>query len=62
MMLNSAAQMMNRFIHDDDGATAIEYALIAAILGVSIIGSVSMVTPEVNANFDRIADGFGTAP
>lgn len=32
--------MLNRFISDRNGATAIEYGLIAALIGVAIIGAV----------------------
>jgi pilus assembly protein Flp/PilA len=36
----------------DDGVTAIEYGLIAALVSVVIIGSMSLVGNEVETTFD----------
>jgi pilus assembly protein Flp/PilA len=46
---------VNTFLNAEDGATAIEYALIAALIAVVIIGSVSLLGTQVSSTFDMIA-------
>jgi pilus assembly protein Flp/PilA len=43
-----------RFMNDESGATAIEYGLIAALIGVGIIASVKLVRTELQATFTTI--------
>ena len=51
------------FLKDEDGVTAIEYSLIAALIAVAIIGSVLLVGQDVTATFDSVSDGLnGVAP
>jgi pilus assembly protein Flp/PilA len=40
---------------EEDGATAIEYALIAALIAVVIIGSVALLGTQVSNTFNTIA-------
>jgi len=47
-------QMLKRFLNNEDGATAIEYGLIAALIGVAIITAVGLVGDELNSTFTRI--------
>lgn len=48
-----------RFIDDDDGATAIEYALIAAGIGVTIASTVWGVGSALKQNwYDKLASIF----
>jgi pilus assembly protein Flp/PilA len=42
----------------EEGATAIEYGLIAALIAVVIIGSVSLLGTQVSATFDTIASAL----
>ena len=49
--------LMNRFAKDESGATAIEYGLIAALLSVVII---TTLTP-IGADLDRIYNDILTA-
>ncbi|MFT4622222.1 MAG: pilus assembly protein Flp/PilA [Myxococcota bacterium] len=53
-MLTKMARLfsMNR---DEDGGTAIEYALIAALIAVVIIGSLSLLGTQVSTTFNTIA-------
>jgi pilus assembly protein Flp/PilA len=44
-----------RFAKEEDGATAIEYGLIAAILSVAIIAAVSGVKEELNETFESVS-------
>jgi pilus assembly protein Flp/PilA len=46
---------IKNFIQDDDGVTAIEYGLIAALIAVVIIAAVKLIGTNLDANFDNIA-------
>ncbi len=60
--------LMKRFVKDESGATAIEYGLIAAGIGVAIIGAISTLGGEISGTFTRVgtalqnAETGGTAP
>ena len=43
------------FVQDENGATAIEYGLIAGLIAVVIIGAVSTVGTKISAKFGTIA-------
>jgi pilus assembly protein Flp/PilA len=47
--------MLKRFLKNEDGATAIEYGLIAALIGVAIITAVGLVGDGLNATFNEVA-------
>ncbi|WP_439814909.1 Flp family type IVb pilin [Zavarzinia sp. CC-PAN008] len=49
------------FLRDEDGATAIEYGLIAAMIAVAIIVGVTALGGNVNAMHDRNSDCFNQA-
>ena len=44
-----------RFFKEEDGVTAIEYGLIAALLAVMIIGAVTATSTAVQATFNAVA-------
>jgi pilus assembly protein Flp/PilA len=44
-----------RFLKDEEGVTAIEYGLIAALIAVVIIVAVSLVGNELSETFSLIA-------
>ena len=48
-------QQMKNFAQEEDGVTAIEYGLIAALIAVVIIGSVQLVGSKLDALFATIA-------
>ena len=50
-----------RFLKDDEGVTAIEYALIAAGIGVSIVAVVFLVGDELVILFNRVITALQTA-
>lgn len=49
-------QFIKNFIQEEDGVTAIEYALIAALIAVAIIAAVTLVGTDVAATFTKISD------
>ena len=44
-----------RFIKDEEGVTAIEYGLIAALIAVAIIVSVELVGTKLNNTFTAVS-------
>ena len=51
--------LMVRFLKDESGATAIEYGLIAAGIGVFIITAVNGVGTALDAKFDEVSTELG---
>ena len=49
-----------RFLKNKNGATAIEYGLIAALIAVVIITTVTTLGTNISANFKYIGDKIGT--
>jgi pilus assembly protein Flp/PilA len=47
------------FFRDERGATAIEYALIASLIGMVIIGAVMAIGQQLNAPFQDVTAGLG---
>ena len=47
---------VRRFINDEEGVTAIEYGLIAALIAVVIIVSAALAGTRLNCMFLRVAD------
>ncbi len=62
----SFSEMIRRYlVKDQRGVTAIEYALIAAVIVVGLTvagGGLQRVGAELNAIFGRIADLLQTSP
>lgn len=46
------------FFKDEDGVTAIEYGLIAALIAVVIIGAITLVGENLDTIFQQIADAL----
>jgi len=49
---------LRRFIRNEDGATAIEYALIASLIAVAIITAVSTVGGKVSTVFSEVGNSL----
>jgi pilus assembly protein Flp/PilA len=61
-MTRTAIKTFTRtFIKNEDGATAIEYALMAALVGAAIIGSVKALGTEADLTFTDIKTEMNTA-
>jgi pilus assembly protein Flp/PilA len=50
-----------RFLKDDSGATAIEYGLLAALIAVALITSVSLLGSTIATQFSTIASKIENA-
>lgn len=53
--------MLKRFLKNEDGATAIEYGLIAALIGVAIIASIGPLGDALNATFNGVSAELNAA-
>ncbi len=49
---------LKRFMRDEEGVTAIEYGLIAALIAVVIIGAVTALGGGVRDTFQAVADAM----
>ena len=54
-------KLMKRFLREEDGVTAIEYGLIAALIAVVIIVGVTLVGGSLNNIFDLISSELDNA-
>jgi len=54
-------QFVRQFVRDEEGVTAIEYGLIAALIAVTIIAAVTAVGDNLDAVFDAIALNLAAA-
>ena len=54
-------QQVGRFVRDEDGVTAIEYGLIAALIAIGIIAALSTVGKDLTPVFTTIADDLDSA-
>ena len=52
---------LKSFIEKDEGVTAIEYGLIAALIAVVIIGGVTIVGTELNTTFTSVQQALVNA-
>lgn len=46
------------FAKDEDGATAIEYGLFAALVGAVIVGSVATLGKQTNSGFTTMSEAI----
>lgn len=53
--------LLKEFMKDDAGVTAIEYGLIATLIAVAIVASVSSVGTQLNTTFTTIKNKLTVA-
>jgi pilus assembly protein Flp/PilA len=49
------SKLIQNFLRDDSGATAIEYGLIAALIAVVIIGAITAVGTNLSTTFSTVS-------
>jgi pilus assembly protein Flp/PilA len=54
-------KLFARFAKCESGATAIEYGLMAALIGVAIIGTVTTVGTDLNTTYGSVSTALGGA-
>lgn len=52
-------QAAKQFAHDEEGVTAIEYGLLAAVIALVILAAIQLVGTNLDAVFDRVAAALG---
>jgi len=53
--------LLNRFVKDESGATAIEYGLIAAGISVAIIAVVNSLGGQLKTTFSNVSSSLANA-
>ncbi len=51
-------KFINKFFRNEDGATAIEYGLIAALIAVAMISAVQGLGSQVSTTFENTSSGM----
>ncbi|NKX41665.1 Flp family type IVb pilin [Rhodobacteraceae bacterium R_SAG2] len=54
-------KFLNTFARDEDGATAIEYGLFAALIAAVIVGAVTSLGGDLNTAFTNIQTAINEA-
>ena len=48
-----------RFFKDEEGATAVEYAIMVAAIAIVVVAAVALIGQKVNCIFSAAQSGFG---
>lgn len=54
-------KFFNKLIRNEDGATAIEYGLIAALIAVAAISAMTSLGGQLSGTFMKVSDELTTA-
>jgi len=54
-------KFLNKLLRDEQGATAIEYGLIAALIAVAAMAAMSSLGGELNTTFSTVSDELNQA-
>ncbi|NHZ92310.1 Flp family type IVb pilin [Massilia sp. CCM 8733] len=60
--MSTITTAVQAFINDEDGATAIEYGLIAALIAVAIVTSLKSVQVQLKTLFGQVVTGLTVTP
>lgn len=52
---------IKNFVNDEEGASAVEYGLLVALIAVVIIASVQLLGKNLSAKFNEVATGVANA-
>lgn len=53
-------QAFHRLLEDQNGATAIEYALLASLLSIAVITTVALVGSKLSGSFSNISTAIAS--
>lgn len=59
--MSKIASTIRTFVRDEEGATAVEYALMVALIAVVIITAVTAIGTNANTKFNAAATAIGGA-
>ncbi len=54
--MSKIVSAVKAFVADENGVTAIEYGLIAALVGVAIVGAVKVLGLQISDTFTTVVD------
>ncbi len=58
--MKSLATKLHRFLVAEDGPTAVEYAVMLALIIIVCLTAISAIGTNANTTFQRVADSLGT--
>ena len=58
--MRELTKYVGNFLNDEEGVTAIEYGLIAALIAVGIVVAVTLVGNQLDTLFKKVADCLKT--
>ena len=59
--MTSLALKVRRFLAQEDGPTAVEYAVMLALIVIVCLASISLIGTQANTTFSNIADSIKNA-
>jgi pilus assembly protein Flp/PilA len=59
--MNSFFKFLLNFLKDDEGATAVEYGLMVALIAIVVIISVTFLGRSLNNKFSQVGSSVGAA-
>ena len=59
--MNTLMQKLRTFLADEQGATAVEYGLMVALIAAVILGTVGLLGTELNTKFTAVKDAVANA-
>ena len=54
-------ERLKKFFRDEDGATAVEYGLMVALIAIVIIAAVTLLGQNLSTKFESVAKEVGQA-
>ena len=54
-------KLLSRFVKEEEGATAIEYGLIASLIAVAIVAVLLTLGPQLRSVFQTVQDNLKTS-
>ena len=57
--MKNFAQKVQRFLASEDGPTAVEYAVMLALIVVVCLGAITSIGSNANQTFNDVADQLG---
>ena len=54
------AQKLYRFLASEDGPTAVEYAVMLALIVIVCLGTITTIGTSANAKFKEVSDSLGS--
>ena len=56
------AKKVQRFLTSEDGPTAVEYAVMLALIVIVCLSAISAIGTNANLTFEEVANSIGGAP